>query len=538
MFPAASTWRSVAAAMAVLRFEPIATQLARMMALDELLPARVLEEAERSVTAAGAGSEEPRLREFMVSYVAVTHAAYRLLGAPQFERLSRLHDQIEEGYAPGGPPRSPVYESFSVQHVLADVPVGVASETPFSVLARLTKGDVARAALHGLARSLAESHHDVYRVTGASGRRAVLARTRDGSTLEVGLTGPALESGDLVLARVLEFRGGAFIADAPYLLLSSEADWRAHFDRVWDAAAADGAEAERRPAPQAKLSPKRLARRRKEQKAAQSPREVAVRHLKFGGSERYWLDYILLAYAGERRGLVYLEGVPDRPATLPQHESYDAARAPVRPVEVPAREALRLEAPDAQRVQRVTARYVIVDRERTLRALAEAFESVDTGRYRWLDASGGVLAELEVRDDTLSAAVDSFVRLARVKAKVGAQLGAAVKAGVDVFHGDVDAPANRAGEGAGRASSTPGPAPAHAPEMADRVRDALLARVRAAIDQPLPMFGGKTVRQLADTEQGRAEAKAWLEEQQRMFDADPQLRHVDLRPLWTELGVE
>jgi hypothetical protein len=42
-----------------------------------------------------------------------------------------------------------------------------------------------------------------------------------------------------------------------------------------------------------------------------------LRHLRHGASERYWLEYILAAYAGERNGIVRLAGVPDRPETLP-----------------------------------------------------------------------------------------------------------------------------------------------------------------------------------------------------------------------------
>jgi hypothetical protein len=318
--------------MATLRFEPIAMQLGKLASATLLFPADALERIRQGKVE---GEPDPawsaEVREFMGHYMAVVRAAHLLLGAPPFERLGRLHDELTREYQPGGPPKSPVYDSHMMQHVLGGVPQGLARETPYTVLARLSSGDPARARLQTLAEQMATSHLDLYRITQASGRVAELALARDGQALSVHATGPFLRDGDLVLARVVAFGEGRFIADSPYLLEASERDWLAYFERVADAHAAqrDRSPASgAKPSGKAQLSSKQAARRRKEQqlKAAQNtPSEAVVRHLRHGRSERFWLDYIVEGYAGERRGIARLAGVPDRPETLP-HGTIPARR--------------------------------------------------------------------------------------------------------------------------------------------------------------------------------------------------------------------
>lgn len=308
--------------MTAARFEPIAIQLGKLVALDRLLSP----DAPRGSSAhhAAASSALPAdLGAFMACHETVFGAAWQLLGAPQFERLSRLYARVEEELRPGGPPMSPIYDCYAAQHVLAEVPQGLADETPYSVLARLTSGDPRHERLHQLARALAGSHLDLYRVMRASGPDAELESIRNGSALSVRLARACLEPGDRMLARVLSFGDGRFIADAPYLLKASEAEWLDHLAR---ATAAEPV-VERPAAPrasQAKLSAKQQARLRQRQRAAraQAPDAAVIRHLQRGPSERYWLSYIMDGYAGERRGVVYLAGVPDRTETLPHHDDY------------------------------------------------------------------------------------------------------------------------------------------------------------------------------------------------------------------------
>jgi hypothetical protein len=304
--------------MTTLRFEPIALQIGKAVSIDRLLGADRLSGAP--------GPDAPELpadvRDFMSCYMRVIAAAWQLLGAPQFAGLAQLYERIEEEFMPGGPPMSPVYDSYASQHILGQVPHGVAGETPYTVLARLTAGHARYERLHGMACALAESHLDLYRVTESEGLSAQLERLRGSGALAVRLTGPFLRNGDRMLARVIPFGDGLFIGDSPYLLKATEAEWLDYLSRSKDpephpSSAHDGARA--RPGP--KMTPKQRARLRQQQASARqkAPDAAVVRLLTRGRSERYWLNYITDGYAGERRGIVYLAGVPDRPETLPHH---------------------------------------------------------------------------------------------------------------------------------------------------------------------------------------------------------------------------
>lgn len=330
----------------VITLAPIATQLARIP-LDELLPRAGLDEALRSYreSAPPWEAELPDdMADFFGHYMTIVGAAAQLLHAPPFDRLARLQAEIEEEYMPGGPSMSPVYDSFAMQFVLGAVPQGIGGETPYSVLARLLLRDPSRARSQLLAQSLAGARFDLYRVTVASGHAAELEPVRGGGALSVKLSGPFLETGDLALMRVLQFDDQHFIAESPYLLQATADDWREHLARI--VAREQGGAAAPAPAAQkaSKLSSKEQARRRKKEKAKASrdqPEERIKRYLQFGLHERYWFDYVMDAYAGERRGIVLLAGVPDRPELLPHADEYEGgAGEPSMPPMTAIREQL------------------------------------------------------------------------------------------------------------------------------------------------------------------------------------------------------
>jgi hypothetical protein len=201
------------------------------------------------------------------------------------------------------------------------------------VLAYLLARDPSRRRFAELATALAESHLDLYRASAVQGTHARLEPLRGGPSLSVRLTGPFLRHGDQVLARVLSFDGQCFVADSPYLLKASEAEWLAYLERATgvgaDGATSAGTAPKGSSSAKARLSAKQLARRRKQQEvqqARQAPDAAIRRHLQRGLSERYWLDYFMDGYAGQRRGIGYVAGVPDRPETLPHHRAHDSAR--------------------------------------------------------------------------------------------------------------------------------------------------------------------------------------------------------------------
>jgi hypothetical protein len=315
--------------MSTLRFEPIATQLGKHTSPSQLFPADVLEAIRRNeIMDEMDPAWTPTLREFMSHYAAVIELAHLLLGAPPFDRLARLYDELKREFTPEEERVSPVYDSHLVQHVLGGVPQGLAGETPLGVLARLTRGDGARARLQELAQSLAESHLDLYRVTHVSDREGQVVPLRGGEPFALHVSGPFLREGDRLLGRVVEFGGRRFMADSPYVLRASEDEWLDYVERVAEAGAPPASSGPSGDAPRAKpkLTSKQAARRRKElqaKAARNTPNERVARHLRCGSSERFWMKFVTYGFAGARRGLVHLAGVPDRPNTWPFHPDYD-----------------------------------------------------------------------------------------------------------------------------------------------------------------------------------------------------------------------
>lgn len=709
---------------AVITFAPIAAQLARIVPLDEILPRDavdvVLSEYRRNREA----GEEPLPKDvepFFGHYFAVTRAAAELLGAPGFVSLARLHDELEEEYMPGGPPQSPVYDSFAMQFVLSSVPQGIGNETPYTVLARLLKADPSRARFRELAESLASSRLDLYRVRSARDHGAELEPVRGGEALSVRLTGPFLRKDDFGLMRVLTFDGTHYVSDSPYLLQASEADWKEHLARVV---------ARKQPAKEnAKKPQKGKSKARKV-----DPEEILARYFKLGLSERYWFEYIMDAYAGERRGIVYLAGVPDRPNLLPHSPKYEGRAEASTPPMAELREALvRLaakqglleqarrevavvrELPDAEslelspneelllaayatlglrseagttalerfasspegqaarpevraaiqgilsgwftvvRIERihldealevydelrreklvikeraatrqlhvgdllvgwlckdehgtltleggvalvpvfvaasllgvvaelrralpplddesvwkqraaelvpslvaailhlrenpplpalfntsgdpfelVTGHYRVRDPERVAEILARELEQTDDGSYTWADDAGTQLARFELSERALRVHVNSRSRLKTAQEHIEALLGDAVERSLEV-HEDVEQRL-RARLREKRPASEPS-RPELPPEVTKQLQKLVLDKIKQTLDEPIPQFKNKTLRELARSKGGRADAVSWLRGQEQLLRTNPQLDGLDLRPLWDELGL-
>ena len=724
----------------VITLAPIASQLARSISLDALFRHGSVEDALRDhrATAPDLGEAElPNdIQPFFSHYCVVTRAAVQLLGMPAFDGLARFHDDVEDEYMPGGPPQSPVYDSFAMQFVLGAVRQGIGNETPYSVLARLLLRDPSRARLQCMAQSLADARFELYRVKAASGHDAELEPVRGGGALSVRLTGQFLRTGDFGLMRVLRFADRFFIADSPYLLKASEADWREHLARI--VAQQQGPATAPAPQKASKLSSKEQARRRQKDKAKASrkePEEIIERYLQFGLSDRYWFDYVMDAYAGERRGIVILAGVPDRPELLPHSAEYEGAAEPRLPplaefrgallrtamkeglLDLALRELRRLgnssssEAaelspneqnllaayatfglrakdgttvltrfersrgteslhPDVRsfiddvkngwftvlRVDRIhldeglevfdllraqklrvsersatrqlglgdltlgwlckdpsgtltlegglahvpsfaaepilslasdlrramppladeqawkrsaadlplpllagilelrespplptllntsgdplelaTGHYRIRDHARVAAALPREFLENDDGSYIWVDEAGVSLALLELSSSMLRVQVNSRNRLKALQQRVEALLGDAVERSLEV-HEDVEQ-AVRARQGrTGKTGSKSQPLEL-SPELAAELHKVVLAKIRSTLDEPIPQFKGKTLRQLARSAKGRPDAITWLREQERILRSNPQLADLDMRPLWQDLAL-
>ncbi len=716
---------------------PIAAQIARSVSLDALFPRgaidAVLHDHREKALEPGEAQLPEEVKPFFGHYCVVVGAAAQLLGAPAFDSLARFHDEIEEEYMPGGPPQSPVYDSFAMQFVLGSVPQGIGDETPYSVLARLLQRDPSRARLQSMAQSLADARFELYRVRSTGDHRAEIEPVRGGSLLSVRLTGPFLRVGDFGLMRVLSFDDEHFIADSPYLLKASEQDWLDHLARIVVQQQVPGNISARQKT--SKLSSKEQARRRQKEKAKAArnePEEIIKRYLKFGLSHRYWFDYVMDGYAGERRGIVSLAGVPDRPELLPHSAEYRDAPEPDVPPQLAFRQALlrtamkeglfdlalrelrrlnegaepqlspneqnllaayacfglrakdgttvltRLEhsrsaasvPPEARsfiddlkngwfsvlRVDRihldegleafdllrgqelqinersatrqlasgdlilgwlckdpagtltleggmahvpafvapafvslierlrrampplaheqawkdsaaelplpliagilelranpplpellntsgdplelVTGHYRVHDRARVVAALGRELEENGDGSYGWVDDAGTSLAHIELSSGRLRVQVNSRSRLKAAQKYLEALLGDAIERSLEAPQDVGQAVRARQSQvGKTRPHSPPLELP---PEVAAQFHDAVLAKIRSTLNEPIPQFKGKTLRQLARSAKGRPDAITWLREQERILKSNPQLAGLDMRPLWQELAL-
>lgn len=320
-------WCGYTRPMKTFKLEPITAKLRREISVSALLR-HVEEEGRKRLEAEGDHPGEIPIPDEVIGLVTqsttVVQAAFALLEHSAFAGLARRYEQQEEEYMSGGPPMSPLYDSYSLMHVIAEIPQGVADETPLSVLARLLESSPAHADLHHMARDMAESLLDLYRVTSVDGPRSQLVHVRSGQPLTVLTSGPFLRDGDLFLGRVFTARDGRrFISHSPYLLQSSEQEWRQYFERVLQRQASSDS---------AGVAEKAAKKQKRTKKDGQGPRRqddpgrTLRRHLQRGDNWRTWPEYIVEGYVGNRNGIVRLAGVPDRPETLPHNEAYERPR--------------------------------------------------------------------------------------------------------------------------------------------------------------------------------------------------------------------
>lgn len=392
--------------MSVIKPEPISAKIRGIVSLATLLPRDASEQMRERLESnhqPGEPAMSEQVTEFLSYYMLVFGAGWSLLQMPPFESLTRQHERLEDEFMSGGPPTSPIYDSYSAIHTLAEIPVGIGSETPMTVLARLTASSIEHRSVHLLACQVASSHLDLYRAKDVNGVTAQIVHARSGAEIDVHLTGPFLRGKDLFLGRVFQFHTGEyFIADSPYRVMASEAAWLGYFARV----APPDVDVKNRA--RAEPGKKHGGKERKDHAAPRSNSEaLLVRHLRYGESPRFWPEFILNAYAGDRNGIVALAGIPDRPETQPHHDDFDESTLELEPVEIEA-----------------------------------------------------------------------------------------------------------------------------------AVASALMTQLRQTLDEPIPMFRNKTLRQLARNPKSRPDAISWLREQERILRTNPQPIEVNLRPLWAELGLE
>ena len=242
----------------------------------------------------------PSTRFWMGAFAELMRFMAPCLGLRELARLAQRLDAAEEAYMPGGPPTSPVTDSFFNLWAFLDTGIGLKRETLADVAVALAGPVRAPAELVAAWRGLARSYPGLFRVVEVAEGAVVLEELVTAERREVELSESfPIDRGELWWVRVLPPpRDGMKAAHlgAPYAFpeASAEAEWCSYFERQLDGGKGDLASAYR------KL-------------------------MKRGPAQPYgWLDYVLDAYVGVRGSMIGLAGVPDRPETLARSPGTDA----------------------------------------------------------------------------------------------------------------------------------------------------------------------------------------------------------------------
>ncbi len=207
---------------------------------------------------------------------------------PSLVRLFDIIDEAHEQYLPGGPPMSPLSNSYFNCWLLFDVSAGLQKETLATIIIDL-------ASQLGLHRKMVEviqlmqnSRMGIYEYLGRQDDKVLLRELTSDEIIPcicpAGYYG--LYEEELWFARILPPVFGLFdyslVFTTPYLLIDPDArSWLAYLERT--------------------ISNK------KSKKAATSLENL----MKYGLSHNYWNEYIHQAYVNFKPEVIYLKGLPD-----------------------------------------------------------------------------------------------------------------------------------------------------------------------------------------------------------------------------------
>lgn len=228
-------------------------------------------------------------------YVAVQNQvsvlAEQLTALPETAKLADRIEAAQDEYVPGGPPMSPLTNSYFTCWAFFDAAVGPLRETLGTCVVAVGNLLGMDRDFLALVQVMQDSCMRVYVHEGSRADGTILLRD-----LVSGARVPCIvpsgwrgAQGELWLARVLPPPVGAakvsLVFTTPYVLRgASEPDWVAYLERALGAAKGD------------------------------ANKTVAV--LKYGLD---WSEYIFAGYAGHVTEAIFLEGLPDVPASLPHY---------------------------------------------------------------------------------------------------------------------------------------------------------------------------------------------------------------------------
>ncbi len=257
------------------------------------------------------GGDEPSGHlHWMGCYASLSQLAFSLTASRHLTRLAERIEASEDEYMPGGPPMSPLTDSFHGFWSLTDTSLGLKKETLATVAIAVARSLNAPSELMEAWKTIADSYAGVYRIEARTGSLVTLVElvTGDERVVELADDVPG-DPGQVWWTRLLPpvSEGPPYWTSivTPYLFPLPDAEplWLGYFERQLGSVSSESRAATYR------------------------------RHMVQGKSVTFWFDFILDSYVGEKEVAVALAGVPDRPHSLPHSIESEEARENESPLE-------------------------------------------------------------------------------------------------------------------------------------------------------------------------------------------------------------
>lgn len=220
----------------------------------------------------------------------VSVLAEQLTALPETAKLADRIESAQDEYMPGGPPMSPLTTSYFTCWAFFDAAVGQ-RETLGTCVVAVGKALGMDPGFLALVQVMQDSCmrvyvHEGFNADGTTNLRDLVSGARVPCIVPSGWRGAR---GEVWLARVLPPLVGAVevsvVFTTPYVVRgASEQEWAAYLDRTLGAAKGDA--------------------------------NKTTAALKYGID---WSEYIFAGYAGHVTAAIFLEGLPDMPASLPHY---------------------------------------------------------------------------------------------------------------------------------------------------------------------------------------------------------------------------
>lgn len=231
-----------------------------------------------------------------------------IINLPMVHKLADAYVDAYDEYTPSYPPMSPLTDSYFTCWASFDLSSnGSRKETLATISIDVSKTLKANDRLIALYETLQASRMGIYVHEGVSGKYLFLRELITGQRVKaICASGYLGHAGEIWFVRVLPPLEDlpkidySVVFTTPYLLGKSsknnqfisadEQDWLDYFER-------------------------NLAKIKVESK------ELAYEHLmKYGFNSNYWNEYVFLAYRNYRDDVIFLDGIPDIPLSLPHSE--------------------------------------------------------------------------------------------------------------------------------------------------------------------------------------------------------------------------